>query len=95
MAVNNHTAGSISVYTFDSTTGKLTPVSGSPFTALGLSAPHWMALDPSGKFGYIVDQDNNNITGVTVNAAGTPTAITGSPFSGGGISHPSQIVISH
>jgi len=93
MAVNNLGDASISVYTFDGTSGKLTPVAGSPFTTLGLSRPHYMAL-ASGKFGYIVDQNNDNITGVTVDAAGKPTTITGSPFSGGGVSQPSQILFS-
>jgi len=95
MAVNNMYAATISVYTFDSTTGKLTPVSGSPFNTLGLSRPHYMAVDPSGKFGYIVDMDNSNITGVTVGSGGEPASIPGSPFSGGGIDAPSKIVISH
>lgn len=94
MAVNNQNDGTISVYSFDSTTGKLTPV-GSPVDTLGLSVPHYMAVDPSGKFGYIVDQNNDNIVGITLNAAGQATTIPNSPFSGGGISAPSQIVISH
>lgn len=93
MAVNNQNDGTISVFSFDSTTGKLTST-GSPVD-LGLSVPHYMAVDPSGKYGYIVDQNNDNIVGVTVNAGGEPSPITGSPFSGGGISAPSQIVISH
>lgn len=93
MAVNNLGDSSISVYSFDGTSGKLTPVSDSPFTTLGLNGPHYMSL-ASGKFGYIVNQSSDNITGVTVDAAGKPAAITGSPFSGGGISQPSQILFS-
>lgn len=94
VAVNGKNDGSISVYTFDTTTGKLTPVSGSPFTSLGLSSPHWMAL-ASSTLAYAVDQSNENIVGMTLDANGKPTAIPGSPFSGGGIVTPSQIVFSH
>jgi len=93
MAVNNLDA-SVSVFTFDTSTGKLVEINGSPFD-LGLSWAHYIAVDPSGKFGYIADFGNGNIQGLTVGANGDPTAISGSPFSGGGLTEPSQIVISH
>ena len=92
MGVVNHSAGSISVFTFDSATGKLTMV-GAPVGDLNLSSPHWIAIDPSGKFGYIANQNDDNIVGVTSDASGNITTIPGSPFSGGGVSEPSQIIL--
>lgn len=90
MAVSNTDDGTLSVYSFNATTGVLTP-NGAPVD-IG-SFPIGMALDKSGKFGYITDEGNDNIVGVTVTASGDATPIAGSPFSGGGISAPAQIVI--
>ena len=91
MAVSNTDDGTISVYSFNTSTGNLTP-NGSP-ASLGLNFPIYLALDESGRFGYITDEGNDNIVGVTVSATGEATAIPGSPFAGGGISHPAQMVI--
>jgi len=94
VAVNNLDDANISVFTFNTSTGALAAVSGSPFTFNNFQWPHYMAADTAGQFGYIVDF-SNTITGVTISANGTVTQITGSPFTTGGLSTPTQIVLSH
>jgi 6-phosphogluconolactonase len=55
----------VSGYTIDATSGALTAVAGSPF-ATDLS-PACVAVDPSGKFAYVANQ-NRTVSAFTVNA---------------------------
>jgi YD repeat-containing protein len=72
-------AGSISIYTIDSATGSLTSTSGSPFPAG--SGPVQSAVDPAGRFLYVVNSLDNTISGYSITSAtGVLTAIAGSPF---------------
>lgn len=89
MAVTNTDDGTLSIFSFNATSGDLT-LEDTPDIA---SFPIGMALDASGRYGYVTDEGNNNIVGVAIDANGQATPISGSPFSGGGISHPAQIVI--
>ncbi|MGB2664625.1 MAG: beta-propeller fold lactonase family protein [Candidatus Acidiferrum sp.] len=74
--------GNISVYRINSSTGALTPISGSPYTA-GMG-PVSVALDPSGKFTYVVNTNSDNISVYGINSStGALTPISGSPFSTG------------
>ena len=77
--VGNAGLGSVSAYTVNSTTGVLTPVSGSPFTAgYGLS---WLVIHPSGKYLYAVNTGSDNVSGFAIDpAAGGLTPVVGSPF---------------
>jgi 6-phosphogluconolactonase (cycloisomerase 2 family) len=73
-------ADSIWCFTIDSTSGQLTPVTGSPFSqaAGGLFA----IFDPSGGYFYIGNSNGTAIEGYTYNAStGLLTAISGSSFS--------------
>jgi len=90
MAVNNYYAGNITVFTFDAGSGTLAPISGNPFAVA--NDPHFAAVDPSGRFGYIASAESA-IVGFTLNTNGTPTEIPGSPFSTQVPDHPNQIVI--
>jgi len=47
---------SISAYRLDATTGALTPLTGSPFSA-GTAEPSWVSVDPSGAFLYVPSFD--------------------------------------
>jgi 6-phosphogluconolactonase len=62
--------------------GALTPVPGSPFAA-GIGGGSSMALDPAGKFAYVVG--NNNVSAFSIGANGALTQLTslGSPFATG------------
>lgn len=80
------TDGSISVFRFNSTTGALTPATGSPVMTAG-SNPLQLAVDRSCRFLYVT---NNNpgkgtagdyVLGYSIDAlAGTLMAVSGSPF---------------
>ena len=71
-------AGSVSAYTIDPGTGTLTAALGSPFP-VG-SSPFGIAVDPSGSFVYVVDNQDDNIWGDSINVpAGSLTTLPGSP----------------
>lgn len=52
--------GTVSAYTVDATTGALTPVDGSPFTA-GTGA-FGVAVEPTGQFAYVTNFASNNVS---------------------------------
>jgi 6-phosphogluconolactonase (cycloisomerase 2 family) len=77
--VDTATSGSVSAFSLNASTGALTAVAGSPFTA-GPN-PKRLAVDPSGKYLYTTNEDSDNMSAFSINAgSGVLTAITGSPF---------------
>jgi hypothetical protein len=75
-------SNNVSGYTINATSGALTPISGSPFSA-GL-APISVAVDPSGRFAYVASNYDFDVSGYTINAtSGALTGIPGSPFPAG------------
>src|SRR5260370_29781003 len=56
--VVNNGSNSVSIYSVDSNTGVLTKVGGSQFPAG--SRPESVAVDPSGRFAYVVNYGFNN-----------------------------------
>ena len=83
----------VQAYTFNSSTGALTPLAGSPFAA-GIS-PDGLSVDPSGQFLYATNYTGNTISAYKLDpVTGVPTQISGSPYpsSGGGVA---SIVITH
>jgi DNA-binding beta-propeller fold protein YncE len=84
--VANEFSGDVSGYTIDPSTGALTPVAGSPFTAGAF--PVSVAVDPSGKFAYVANGGSSfvsgNVSAYTIDpSTGALTAIAGSPFPAG------------
>jgi 6-phosphogluconolactonase len=80
----NSTAGTLSGYTIDATTGALTALRGSPATVRGSSALQQALIDPSGSFLYVVDSGANGIFAYQINqSTGSGQLITGSPFATG------------
>lgn len=80
--------GSISAYSIDSTSGALTPVSGSPFTTLVNGGPFGLAVHPNGNFLYIAMAGNGatgtQVVGQMINTTtGALSPIPGSPFTVG------------
>ncbi len=74
--------GNVSAYTINSTTGALSPISGSPFAA-GLGAVS-VAVDPSGKFAFVANFGSNNVSAFTIDSTtGALSLISGSPFAAG------------
>ena len=83
-------AGNLSAYAIDGTTGALTPLQGSPFqTAIEL--PHGLATEPSGRFLYVTNYTGSTEVYAIDATTGELAAIAGSPFSGtsGSYSFPS------
>jgi DNA-binding beta-propeller fold protein YncE len=75
--------GNVLGYTINPSTGALTAIAGSPFTG-GQAGLNSVAVDPSGRFAYVVNEDVNNVLGYTINpSTGALTAIAGSPFAAG------------
>jgi 6-phosphogluconolactonase len=75
--VSNGVSGTVSAFTIG-TSGTLTEVAGSPFTAGANIAG--LLIDPKGQFLYAADSGNNKIAAFSIAANGVLTPITGSPF---------------
>jgi 6-phosphogluconolactonase len=62
----------------------LTAVPGSPFD--GRPAPYSVAIDPAGRFVYVGNDDANQLSAFSLDAAtGTLNPIAGSPFTANGL----------
>jgi 6-phosphogluconolactonase len=77
------TTGNISGFNIDPSTGALTPILGSPFTATNGSGPSAIAVDPTGKYVYATTPGSSfSIWCFTINSAnGQLVAVTNSPLS--------------
>ncbi|MGB8909626.1 MAG: beta-propeller fold lactonase family protein [Candidatus Cybelea sp.] len=79
--------GTVSAFKIDETTGQLTQVAGSPFSAG--SGPEGVAVDPTGKFAYVANGfggsgGNGNVSAYTIDATtGALKPAKGSPFEAG------------
>jgi 6-phosphogluconolactonase (cycloisomerase 2 family) len=73
------TGDTVVAYSIDSSTGALTPVAGSvPAAGAGARA---LALDPTGKFAYTANNNDNTITAVSIDpSTGALSQVPGSPF---------------
>jgi 6-phosphogluconolactonase len=86
---NNTGTGTVSAYTVNTTSGALTAVTGSPFSAA--TGPNSIVSDSGGKFVYVANQ-SGGVSAYTVNrSTGVLAPITGSPFATG--SAPTAIAI--
>jgi 6-phosphogluconolactonase len=77
------TTGNISGFNIDPSTGALTPILGSPFTATNGSGPSAVTVDPTGKFVYATTPGSSfSVWCFTItSASGQLVAVTNSPFS--------------
>jgi 6-phosphogluconolactonase len=77
--MDTESTGNVSAYTINTSTGALTAVAGSPFAA-GPN-PKRLAVDPTGGFLYVSNEDSDNMTVFSINpTTGVLAQITGSPF---------------
>lgn len=84
---------SIWAFTWNSTTGTLTPASNSPFNLLSAGGL-FLLMEPNGSFFYIGSQSGAHIAAFQYSSGNAaPTAVTGSPFSTG--TAPGKMVIVH
>jgi 6-phosphogluconolactonase len=70
--------GHVLGYTINSVTGTLTPIASSPFAAGKF--PQSVAVDPIGKFAYVVNEADSTISAYDIGPSGALTQISGSPF---------------
>jgi 6-phosphogluconolactonase len=73
--------GNVSAYRINPTTGALTPVAGSPFPAG--NTPISIAVEPSGRFVYVANDGDNNVSAYRIGENGALTPVPGSPFAAG------------
>ena len=77
------TAGGLSVFSLDASTGSLTLATGSPFQVR--DDPAGVAVDASGKFVYVAHTADATISSFSLDSStGTLTPVPGSPFPSGG-----------
>ena len=77
-----HQPSTVSAYAINASTGALSEVAGSPFTA-GDDA-NCLKIDPSGKFAYVTNSVSRNVSAYAINATtGALSEIAGSPFAVG------------
>jgi 6-phosphogluconolactonase len=95
--VANSGSGTVSAFTINSSSGVLTPVAGSPFTASGTAspaAPTSVQVDPSAQFAYVSNGDAGTISVFAIDFATGALKVVGQPvstiISGGG---PSSLAI--
>ena len=78
----NYDSANVSAYSINATSGKLTPVAGSPFRAG--TGPEGVAVDPTGKFAYVANYGSANVSAYIINAtSGKLKPVAGSPFGAG------------
>jgi 6-phosphogluconolactonase (cycloisomerase 2 family) len=78
----NVNANTLSAYSFDSTTGILSPVPGSPFPTG--PTPQSVTVDPSGKFVYAPNGNGQSVSAYTIDSTtGALTPVASSPFAVG------------
>lgn len=81
-SISGHYPGNVSAYAINASSGLLTQIKGSPFAAG--AGPSSVAIDPSGKFAYVTNDDSNDVSGYAINAdSGALKQINGSPFKAG------------
>jgi 6-phosphogluconolactonase (cycloisomerase 2 family) len=84
----NFSDSSISEFTIDATTGKLTALLGSP-TGETFSGPLSLLVDNSGKYLYVANEGSTNLAAYSIGTDGGLTVLPNSPFAAG--SQPSFI----
>ena len=76
--------GGLAAYSLDSTTGALTPVSGSPYPLTCCESFGSAAVDPTGRFLYVQNYSTGTVYGFGIDqVSGALTALSGSPFTSG------------
>ncbi len=82
VSTSDCSAGNVSAYTINSSTGALRAVAASPFAAGG--EPRSVTVDPSGRFAYLTNEDDDTVSAYTINSStGALSAVAGSPFAAG------------
>jgi 6-phosphogluconolactonase len=82
--VTNGNSSDVSAYTIDGTTGGLTPVDGSPFSAG--TDPRSVKVDSTGQFAYVANFGSDGVSAYTIDeTTGSLTPVRDSPFAAGSV----------
>lgn len=88
--VPNQTDNTVSVFLVDNANGRLRPRG---YVVSGTS-PRAIAVHPSGKFFYTINNGSNDVSAHALSATGLATVVTGSPFSLNPASGPTAVAVS-
>ena len=81
--VSNTNSNNISVFQVDESTGKMSPIVGSPFPT-GDGGPEFLAVDPLHKFLFVGNSGGSTVSAFQINSStGALTPVAGSPFPSG------------
>lgn len=72
------TAGGVWGFKVDSGDGSLRPIAATPYRTG--DSPSNVIIDPSGKFVYIANRENDSVSAYKIDASGALTPVSGSPF---------------
>jgi 6-phosphogluconolactonase (cycloisomerase 2 family) len=94
MYVTDPKNNQLDAFTIDSSTGNLTPLSGSPFPLNSATQTALFAsIDPAGKFLYVSDLYASDVLAFSIDGTtGSITLVTGSPFNSG--FYPAKVIVS-
>ena len=82
--VSDFQNGNVDAFTVDPTSGSLSAVAGSPFSAGPAPGAGGIAIDPSSRFLYVTQVNSSAVAGFTIApGTGVLTPISGSPFAAG------------
>ncbi len=82
ISTSDCSAGNVTAYTINSSTGALRAVAGSPFAAG--NGPYSVTVDPSGRFAYVANSGDDTVSAYTINrSTGALRVVAGSPFAAG------------
>ena len=76
----NQGSNNVSAFSFDSSSGAMNALSGSPFSVLPGNGPSYVATDTSGSLLFVANLNTNNISVFSIDSSGALTQVTGSPF---------------
>jgi len=90
--VSDFTGSLVRVFSLNTSNGRLTEVTGSPFP-LDASGPRGLVTDAGGKFLFVADFNSNEISVFNIGSSGALTRVTGSPFFVVGGSSPAFLLL--
>jgi 6-phosphogluconolactonase len=90
--VSDFTGSLLRVFNVNTSNGRLTEVTGSPFP-LDASGPRGLVTDAGGKFLFVADFNSNEISVFNIGSSGALTRVTGSPFFVVGGSSPAFLLL--
>src|SRR2546429_1187577 len=77
--VSDFTGSLVRVFNVNTSNGRLTEVTGSPFP-VDASGPRGLVTDAGGKFLFVADFNSNEISVFNIGSSGSLTRVAGSPF---------------